>query len=34
MRIARTRAELQVALSEARAGGRSVGLVPTMGYLH
>ncbi len=34
MRIARTKAELQVALSEARAGGRSVGLVPTMGYLH
>ena len=34
MRAIRTKAELRDALAEARAGGRSVGLVPTMGYLH
>ena len=32
--LARTRAELAALLSEARAGGRTVGLVPTMGALH
>ncbi|HEX2266363.1 MAG TPA: pantoate--beta-alanine ligase, partial [Solirubrobacterales bacterium] len=30
----RTKAELRAALREARREGRSVGLVPTMGYLH
>ncbi len=34
VRAIRTKAELRDALAEARAGGRSVGLVPTMGYLH
>jgi pantoate--beta-alanine ligase len=33
-RVIRTKAKLRDALAEARAGGRSVGLVPTMGYLH
>ncbi len=30
----RTKAELRSALAEARRAGRTVGLVPTMGYLH
>ncbi|HET7455331.1 MAG TPA: pantoate--beta-alanine ligase [Solirubrobacterales bacterium] len=30
----RTKAELRAALAEARREGRTVGLVPTMGYLH
>lgn len=34
MRIARTVAETRAALRELRAGGRSTGLVPTMGALH
>lgn len=34
MLVARTRAELTEALVSLRAGGRSVGLVPTMGFLH
>lgn len=34
MRIVTTKAELRTALHEARADGRTVGLVPTMGYLH
>ena len=34
MIVARTRAELARALSATRAGGRALGLVPTMGYLH
>ena len=32
--VARSKGELGDALSEARAAGRSIGLVPTMGYLH
>jgi pantoate--beta-alanine ligase len=31
---ARTFAELRAALTDARSGGRRIGLVPTMGYLH
>jgi pantoate--beta-alanine ligase len=34
MKVARTKAELLAALSPARRDGRSIGLVPTMGYLH
>ncbi|MDE6396516.1 MAG: pantoate--beta-alanine ligase [Muribaculaceae bacterium] len=34
MKIARTVSELQSLVSEARAAGKSVGLVPTMGALH
>jgi pantoate--beta-alanine ligase len=34
MNIVRTVAELRAGLEDARAGGGSVGLVPTMGYLH
>ena len=34
MIVARTRAELARGLEQLRAGGRTVGLVPTMGYLH
>jgi pantoate--beta-alanine ligase len=34
VRAIRTKADLRTALAEARAGGRLVGLVPTMGYLH
>jgi pantoate--beta-alanine ligase len=34
MRILRTKAELRAELLPARRTGRSIGLVPTMGYLH
>ena len=34
MRTLSTIAELRAALDEVRAGGGTVGLVPTMGYLH
>ena len=34
MRIVRSKAELREALAPARRAGHSVGLVPTMGYLH
>lgn len=34
MEVARTRAELAEALARLREGGRTVGLVPTMGFLH
>src|SRR5581483_3971266 len=34
VRVARTRAALREALSAARREGRTIGLVPTMGYLH
>ena len=34
MRVARTKAELRESLSAARGEGTTVGLVPTMGYLH
>ncbi len=34
MRVARTKADLREALSPARREGRTIGLVPTMGYLH
>lgn len=34
MIVARTRAELERGLASLRAGGKRVGLVPTMGYLH
>jgi pantoate--beta-alanine ligase len=34
VRVARSKSELRAALAEARAEGRSVGFVPTMGYLH
>jgi len=34
MRIVRTVAELRAALAPERASGRSIGLVPTMGYFH
>lgn len=34
MEVARTRAELARALGRLRQGGRRVGLVPTMGFLH
>src|SRR3954452_14229723 len=33
-RALRTKAELRVALAAARRKGQTVGLVPTMGYLH
>ena len=33
-RVARSKGALRDALSDARAAGRSIGLVPTMGYLH
>src|SRR5690348_7992019 len=33
-RLARARDELRAALAPARAEGRTIGLVPTMGYLH
>jgi pantoate--beta-alanine ligase len=33
-RAVRTKAELRAALAEARAEGQTIGLVPTMGYLH
>jgi pantoate--beta-alanine ligase len=33
-RLVRAKAELRAALGEARRGGASVGLVPTMGFLH
>ena len=32
--VARSKGELRVALSEVREAGGSIGLVPTMGYLH
>jgi len=32
--VARTRVELAAALARLRAGGRTLGLVPTMGFLH
>jgi len=32
--VTRTKADVHEALRRARSGGRSVGLVPTMGYLH
>jgi pantoate--beta-alanine ligase len=34
MKIVRERAQLRAALADPRRGGRSIGLVPTMGYLH
>jgi pantoate--beta-alanine ligase len=34
MRVARTKAELHESLSPARREGKTIGLVPTMGYLH
>jgi pantoate--beta-alanine ligase len=34
MKVVRTKAELREALSPERRAGRSIGLVPTMGYLH
>lgn len=34
MRIARTKAELRAELEPARRAGRTIGFVPTMGYLH
>ncbi len=34
MRIVRTRTELRQALAEPRRGGATIGLVPTMGFLH
>ena len=34
MRVARTRAELRESLLAAHRDGRTIGLVPTMGYLH
>jgi pantoate--beta-alanine ligase len=34
VRVLRTKSELREALAPERAGGRTVGLVPTMGYLH
>src|SRR3954451_6890099 len=34
VRIARSKSELRAALAEARAESRSIGFVPTMGYLH
>ena len=34
MRVIRTNAEMRAAVAEARAAGRSVGLVPTMGAFH
>jgi pantoate--beta-alanine ligase len=34
MRVVRTKAELREALSPVRREGRTIGLVPTMGYLH
>ncbi|HYU15613.1 MAG TPA: pantoate--beta-alanine ligase, partial [Candidatus Acidoferrum sp.] len=34
MRIIRTKAELREALAEDRRASRTIGLVPTMGYLH
>ena len=33
-RLVRAKSELRSALADARARGRSIGLVPTMGYLH
>jgi pantoate--beta-alanine ligase len=34
LRVVRTKAELRCELAEARRGGQSIGLVPTMGALH
>jgi len=34
MRVERTKSALRAALAEARSGGQTIGLVPTMGYLH
>ncbi len=34
VKLVRAKAELRVALASARREGRSIGLVPTMGYLH
>jgi pantoate--beta-alanine ligase len=34
VKLVRAKTDLRRALSEARASGRSIGLVPTMGYLH
>jgi pantoate--beta-alanine ligase len=34
VRVARSKSELRASLAEARAEGRSIGFVPTMGYLH
>jgi pantoate--beta-alanine ligase len=34
MKVARTKADLRAALAAPRRAGRSIGLVPTMGYLH
>jgi len=34
MRIVRSNAEMRTTVAEARAAGRSVGLVPTMGAFH
>ncbi|HEY8639028.1 MAG TPA: pantoate--beta-alanine ligase, partial [Solirubrobacterales bacterium] len=34
MKTLRTKAELRQALAEPRREGRTIGLVPTMGYLH
>ena len=34
MKVVRTKAELRELLAPVRAEGRSIGLVPTMGYLH
>jgi pantoate--beta-alanine ligase len=34
VRLVRAKAELRAALGEARRAGRSIGLVPTMGFLH
>lgn len=34
MQVVHTKAQLRAVLKQARTGGRSVGFVPTMGYLH
>ena len=34
MRVVRKKAELRAALADDRRRGRSIGLVPTMGFLH